>query len=107
MGTFAIAFRKGAFGDDQWAEATFAGGGVSWSGVALRCDATSSVVWQCSGSAVQMLVMTNGSVSGKGKVYYAVPERDVIRGEVSGTTYKVFIMIICTLLLILLTQILW
>ncbi len=90
-GTFAIAFRKGVFGDDQWAEATFAGGGVSWSGVALRCNATSSVVWQCSGSVVQMLVMTNGSVSAKGKVNYTVVEGDVIRGEVSGSTYKVFI----------------
>ena len=91
VGTFAIAFRKGAFDDDQWAEATFAGGGVSWSGVALRCDATSSVVWQCSGSVVQMLVMTNGSASAIGKVNYTVVEGDVIRGEVSGTTYKVFI----------------
>ena len=90
-GTFAIAFRKGVFGDDQWAEATFAGGGVSWSGIALRCDATSSVVWQCSGNVVQMLVMINGSVSAKGRVNYTVVEGDVIRGEVNGTTYKVFI----------------
>ena len=90
-GTFAIAFRKGAFSDDQWAEATFAGGGVSWSGVALRCDATSSVVWQCSGIVVQMLVMTNGSISSKGKVNYTAVEGDVIKGEVIGTTYKVFI----------------
>ncbi len=90
-GTFAIAFRKGSFDDDQWAEATFAGGGVSWSGVALRCDATSSVVWQCSGSVIQMLVMTNGSVSARGNVNYTVVEGDVIRGEVRGTAYKVFI----------------
>jgi len=90
-GTFAIAFRNGVFDDDQWVEATFAGGGVSWSGVALRCDATSSVVWQCSGSVLQMLVVNSGSVKSKGKVNYTVVEGDVIRGEVSGTTYKVFI----------------
>ncbi|WP_396602751.1 MopE-related protein [Algibacter sp. R77976] len=90
-GTFAIAFRKGDFDDDQWAEATFTGGGVSWSGVALRCNETSSVIWQCSGRVIQMLVMTNGSISSKGSVNYTVVEGDVIRGEVSGTTYKVFI----------------
>ncbi|MDG2179417.1 MAG: T9SS type A sorting domain-containing protein [Algibacter sp.] len=35
--------------------------------------------------------MINGSVSAKGRVNYTVVEGDVIRGEVNGTTYKVFI----------------
>ncbi|WP_193363182.1 putative metal-binding motif-containing protein, partial [Algibacter luteus] len=90
-GIFAVAYRKGTFDDDQWAEATFSGGGVSWSGVALRCDATSSVVWQCSGSYIQLLVVNNGTRTGKGLITYPVVEGDVIRGEVIGTTYKVFI----------------
>lgn len=90
-GDAAAYWVGGTFADNQWSQVTVVDVSGDYSGVILRSNNTSYMVFQQVGLNVQLGFFNNGSWSLVGSVPHTMVDGDVLKLEAIGTTYNGYI----------------